>query len=192
MTRKFYHCQNTFCTNFVYTTVHAEPVIMLSHRWRHYLVDLSLQNFVAAGPLPTSVRSLYKRNWAQSSARTTKIRAQFSAQTTKKWAQFRAWTTKSGILLRANAHNSGTIQHTNETRSGHNFVGARLKHGHESASILQFISCLKTQKQKLYVKKKIFVREGRQTERAGHSNLTNMPRAGSLLQALFTCEVAAS
>ena len=36
-----------------------------------------------------------KRNWAQSSARMTKIRAQFSAQTTQNRAQFRARMTKS-------------------------------------------------------------------------------------------------
>ena len=46
-----------------------------------------------------------KKNWAQSSARTTEIRAQFRAQTNRS-------------LLRVNDQNSGTIQHVNETRSG--------------------------------------------------------------------------
>ena len=49
-----------------------------------------------------------ERNLAQSSARTTKIRAQFSVRTN-----------------RANDQNSVAIQHMNETRSGHNFVGDR-------------------------------------------------------------------
>ena len=95
-------------------------------------------------------RAWYKRNWAQSSARTTQIRAQFSAQTTQNRAQFRARTTKSS--LRANDQNSVTIQHVNETRSGYNFVGDWWKHGHKSASIYKhvYIGWLKTQKHKLH------------------------------------------
>ena len=64
---------------------------------------------IPAGPMYRILRSVparlgkragCKRNWAQSSVRTTKIRAQFSAQTTQNRAQFRAndhfyaWTTK--------------------------------------------------------------------------------------------------
>ena len=58
-----------------------------------------------------------KRNWTQSSARTTKIRAQFSAQTTQNRTQFRARMTKWGTLLRVNDQNLVTIQRANETRS---------------------------------------------------------------------------
>ena len=45
------------------------------------------------------------------------------------------------------------VQHVNETRFGHDFVGDRWKHGHKFATCLQFIGCLKTQKQKfkLYI-----------------------------------------
>ena len=67
----------------------------------------------------------------------------------------RADDKKSGTVYGANDQNSGTIQHANETRSGHNYVGDRWKHGHKSARIVQFIGCLKTQKQQLYVKNKI-------------------------------------
>ena len=87
-----------------------------------------------------------KRNWAQSSARTTKIRAQFSAQTTQNRAQFKVWMTKS--LLYVNDQNSLTIQHANETRSGHNFVGDRWKHGHKFV----YIGCLKNHNSKIFFK----------------------------------------
>ena len=61
----------------------------------------------------------------------------------------------------------------NETRSGHNSVGDRRKHGHKSASIVQFISCLKTQKLKLCKKKKKnhLIREGRYVNRAGREGV---------------------
>ena len=64
-----------------------------------------------------------KINWAQASARTTKIRAQFSAQTTQNRAQFRERERPSH--LRANDQNSGIIQDANETRCGHNLLGDR-------------------------------------------------------------------
>ena len=34
-------------------TAHGAMVIILSHSWRHYVVDLSLRNMAAAGPPPT-------------------------------------------------------------------------------------------------------------------------------------------
>ena len=45
-----------------------------------------------------------KRNWAQSSARTTKIRAQFSAQTTQNWAQFRVQSIKTWAQICKHKH----------------------------------------------------------------------------------------
>ena len=72
----------------------------------------------------------------------TKIRAQFRARMTKSGAHFYERTPK--------------IRAQSSTRSGHSIVSDRWKHGHKSASIVQLISCLKTQKQKLYVKKFLF------------------------------------
>ena len=90
-------------------------------------------------PAGSGKRAGCERNRAQSGARTTEIRAQFSLQTTKNRAQFRARTAESDTLSRMDDQNSGTIQHASETRSWHNFAGNRQKHGHKSASSLQFI-----------------------------------------------------
>ena len=133
-----------------------------------------------------------KRNWAQFSARTTKIQTQFSAQTTKNRAQFRAWTTKS--LLHSNAQNLGTIQQANETRSGHNFVGDRWN-GHKSASIVQCTVHRLSENTKTEIvlkKNNIFnsggckrVRAGRKRVRAGRSTLRNIPGWNSVIQLII-------
>ena len=60
-----------------------------------------------------------------------------------------------GTLLRVNDQNSVTIQHTNETRSGHNFVGDRCKHGHKSASTSIFKSAVWKHNSNYILEKKI-------------------------------------
>ena len=101
-----------------------------------------------------------KRNWAQSSTRTTKIRAQFSAQTTQN-------------LLRVNDQN--LVLWAIDENMGTN-LQAFYKHF--------YISCLKTQKQRLHFVKIIFFfffnsgrarvnRAGRKPVLAGRSALRN-------------------
>ena len=79
---------------------------------------------------------------------------------------------------------SGTIQHVHETRSGHNFVGDQLKHGHKSAGRLS--ENTKNGNYNQINKSVIFVffiragcyvnRAGRKTVRAGGSTLRVMHR----------------
>ena len=124
---------------------------------------------ITAFQLDWGKRAGCKRNWAQSSARTTKIRAQFSAQTTQN-------------LLRVNGQN--LVLWAIDENMGTN-LQAFYKHF--------YIGCLKTQKQQLhFVKLKnnfIFLfflflfnygraranRAGRKPVRAGHSALRNRP-----------------
>ena len=131
-----------------------------------------------------------KRNWAQSSARTTKMRAQFSAQTTQNQAQFRARMTKSLTRERQIRSQSsmrmkrglGTILWAIDEN-----VGTDLQAFHKRF----YIGCLKTQKQQLhFVKKKYIIflhfflinnlgralnnRTGCKTVWAGRSALRNM------------------
>ena len=89
-----------------------------------------------------------KRNWAQSNARTTKIRAQFSAQTTQNRAQFRARTTKIWSQSSTRTKRGlGTILWPIDENMGTN-LQAFYKHF--------YIGCPKTQKQQLhFVKIKI-------------------------------------
>ena len=122
-----------------------------------------------------------KRNWAQSSARTTKIRAQFSAQTTQNRAHFYSWTTKIWSQSSTRTKRGlGTLLWAIDENMGTN-LQAFYKHF--------YIGCLKTQKQQLhFIKINNFIfffsnsgkacvnRARRKTIRAGRSALGNGPR----------------
>ena len=111
-------------------------------------------NFARSNCSETSVPAGCKRNWAQSSARTTKIRAQFSARTTHNLAQFRArmtriWSQSSTWTKRG----LGTILQTAITFCKYNFFFFFSSNSGRA----------------------LCNRAGRNTVRAGRNALRNMP-----------------
>ena len=143
---------------------------LLQHEHMYYVPQCSSQVGKRAG---------CKRNWAQSNARTTKIRAQFSAQTTQNRAQFRARTTK----IRS--------QSSTRTKRGLGTILWAID-GHKSASVLQaFLHWLSENTKTaitfcknnflfnyiffLYSGRARINRAGRKSVRAGRSALRNRP-----------------
>ena len=96
------------------------------------------------------------QNWAQSSSRTTKIRAQFSARTTHNRAQFRARMTKIWSQSSTRTKRDlGTILWAIDEKMG-THLQAFYKHF--------YIGCLKTQKQQLH-----FALPGRAQDNTGRA-----------------------